>query len=218
MRVLALLVVLFAGPVQAQDWSALIPEVAPNLGRVVIKKGGNAGVCSAVVYDIRDGFALAISAAHCYDRQPTERMDVTVNGRNAVAVHSNAILDLAILQFRVRDETAIVFAPKSPPAGTAVAILGYAFGIEQLAVQFGRVSVELHRETKAIFLDAMTIFGDSGGPTVDEQGRLIAINSRILYGGLAGQASHISAAVPIEAVRDFTEDYAEIVDRTRRKP
>jgi S1-C subfamily serine protease len=194
----------------AQDWSPLIPVISKHVGRVEIQKGGQTGICSSVVFEIgKDGFAHALTAAHCVNREPTERIDVTVNGRNAVPIHSNNILDLAILRFRAKDEVPIPLAPASPVQGSHVAIVGFAFGVEDLVTQFGYVAQTLNHETKAIWINADLIFGDSGGPLVNHLGQLVGINSRIYTGGPNGQMAHIGAAVPVEQIADFIEDFRD---------
>src|SRR5688572_2886127 len=105
-------------------WIAVLPQAEKSVSRVEIQKADKTYVCTAVVLRVEDGYALAASAAHCYDRQPTERVDITVDGRNAVVVASNSILDLALVRFRARSEPAIPMAPTSPPRGSMVAILG----------------------------------------------------------------------------------------------
>jgi S1-C subfamily serine protease len=209
---------LFVAPVSAQDWSALIPVISRHVGRVEIQKGGATGVCSSVVFEIdKHGFAHAMTAAHCVDRTPTERIDVTVNGRNAVTIHSNNILDLAILRFRAKDEVPIQLARVSPVQGAHVAIVGFAFGVEELVAQFGYVAQTLNRETKALWINADLIFGDSGGPLIDYAGKLIGINSRIYTGGPNGQMAHIGAAVPIEQIADFIDDFRDIQANREKK-
>lgn len=211
MRMLCVwIALLIAVPASAQEWQTVVPAAAVHLGRVEIQKAGDTGVCSSVVFEIdKDGFAHALTAAHCVDRQPNERIDVTVNGRNAVAIHSNSILDLAILRFRARGETPIAMATVSPKAGAQVAVIGYAFGVEELVHQFGYIAQQFNRESKSMWINIDLIFGDSGGPLVDMQGRLIGINSRIYSGGLTGQMAHIGAAVPIEALLDFIDDFRD---------
>jgi serine protease Do len=200
-------------------WAGVLPAVDKSVPRVEIQKASGAGVCSAVVVEIdKDGYAHAISAAHCYDRQPTERMDVTANDRNAVVVHTNAILDLAIIRYRSRGDVPITLADVTPAAGSPVAAVGYGFGIAELAVQFGHISQPYNKETKSLWLDLVALFGDSGGGVVDEQGRLVGVTSRIYSGGLTGQMAHISAAVPIEAVRDFLDDFRALREKAQERP
>lgn len=191
------------------NWVALLPTITPSVPRLEIQKSGSSGACSGVVFEIdKDGFAHALTAAHCVERaSDTERIDLTVNGRNGVAVATNNLLDLAIVRFRARGETPVTLAKATPPTGTEVAIIGYGFGIEEISVQFGRVAIPYQRDTKAVWIDGMALFGDSGGGIFSDTGDLIGITSRIYSAGMMGQMAHISAAVPIEAVHDFIDDF-----------
>ena len=191
------------------DWVALVPTVSKHVPRIEISKGGETGVCSAVVFEVdKDGYGHALTAAHCVERaSDTERIDITVNGRNGVTVARNNILDLAILKFRARSETAITIASTGPLAGAEVAAIGYGFGIEEFAVQFGHIAQPLNRETKAMWVDLTALMGDSGGPIVNAQGELIGITSRIYAGGMLSQMAHITAAVPLDSLRDFIDSY-----------
>lgn len=197
------------------EWVTLLPAVQPSVPRVEIKRGETVGICSAVVVRVGpDGYGLAASAAHCFARQPTERIDVTVNGRNGVVVASNSLLDLALVRFRIRQEHAMPFAKLSPQAGAEIAILGYAFGRDEMVAQFGRVALNLADEHKVLLIDGMIAFGDSGGPTVNGAGELVGINSHVQFAGAGGQMAHLAGIVPIEAVRDFLDDF----DDQNRRP
>lgn len=191
------------------DWVSLVPTVAKSVPRVEIQRGGDSGVCSAVVFDVdRYGYAHALTAGHCVQRaSESERIDLTVNGRTAVTLHSNSILDLAILKFRAKDDVAIVLAPDLPAAGTEVAIVGYAFGVEEIVAQFGHIAQKYNRETKTTWVNADLIFGDSGGSLVDAQGRLVGINSRIYSGGMLGQMAHMGAVVTVDQIRDYIDNF-----------
>jgi S1-C subfamily serine protease len=182
-----------------------------------MKHGDSKGACSGVVVLIDDGWAYALTAAHCVTHEPTEHFDLTANDRHATAVDFNTILDLAIIKFRAHKEQAIVIAPSMPPAGTDITVIGYAFGVEDLVLQFGKIAQSYNRETKSVWFDVSTIFGDSGGAVVDDQGRLLAITSKIYNGGLYGQSAHISAAVPLDAVRDFMEDFLNKLKKENKK-
>jgi len=199
------------------DWAALVPSIVKSVPRVEIAKGGQTGVCSAVVFLVdADGFAHALTAGHCVQKQnDSERIDLTVNGRTAVVTHSNQILDLAILKYRAKDDQPIQLAPDMPKAGSQVAVLGYAFGVEELVTQYGFIAQSFNRESKTTWINADLIFGDSGGPAVDAQGRLVGINSRIYYNGPA----HIAAVVTVDALADYLDAYrAELkkIDERRR--
>lgn len=199
------------------DWPALVPSLTASIPRLEAQTPHGKGICSAVVFEIdSDGFAHALTAAHCVDKQPNERLDVTVNDRTGVVVATNSLLDLAIVKYRARNERALPMAASSPAMGAEVVILGYAFGVEAIVAQFGRIAQSYNRETKTLWINADLIFGDSGGGLINEAGELVGINSRIYSGGMTGQMAHIGAAVPIEAVADFIDAYrAERKARTR---
>ena len=197
-------------------WADLVPTLTKSVPRVEIQKQGQTGVCSAVVVLIDDDkFAHALTAGHCVQKSSeSERIDLTVNGRTAVVTHSNSILDLAVLKFRARDDAPITIAPDMPPAGAEVAIVGYAFGVEEIVTQFGRIAQRYNRESKTTWINADLIFGDSGGAAVDGQGRLIGINSRIYHNGPA----HIGAVVTVDALRDYLDAYrAELKKADERR-
>lgn len=206
------LLLAFALAAPVTDWTA----IGKSIPRLEMKHGDEKGACSGVVALLEDGWAYALTAAHCVDKQPNERLDITANDRHASVVEFNTLLDLAIIRFRAHDEAAIVLAPSMPPAGAEMTVIGYAFGVSELVLQFGRVAQPYNRETKSVWFDVMTIFGDSGGAVVDNQGRLIAITSRIYSGGLGGQMAHISAAVPLDAVKDFLEDFNQKLKKEKK--
>lgn len=192
------------------DWAAILPTVEKHVPRLEMRRGDQAGVCSGVVFATdADGFAFALTAGHCVQKAENERLDLTVNGRNGVVVATNSILDLAIVKFRKRDEIAITLAAVPPLTGSPVAIAGYSFGVEDLVVQFGHVAQSYNKETKTIWIDGVFIMGQSGGAILNEQGELVGLTSRFYSGGLFGQSAHIGAAVTIEAIKDFIDDFRE---------
>jgi S1-C subfamily serine protease len=191
----------------AADWQAVVRETLPKVPRLEILDDGSGdqGVCSAVVFAIdQSGEAEALTAGHCVKG---EHLTLTVNRRHAAVVLKNGLLDLAVVTFQAKGEQAIAFAANSPAAGAEVAIVGYPFGNSELAAQFGRVSQSWNPETKTLWANVDLIFGDSGSPLIDEQGRLVGINSRTYYAGPNGQMAHMASAVSIEDVADFVAAY-----------
>jgi S1-C subfamily serine protease len=188
------------------EWPAVLPPVAPQIPRVEMRTGDSTGVCSAVVYAVEpDHTAYAVTAAHCVAHDPMVALDITVNGRTASVVTSNRILDLAVLKFRAKHETAMPLAEKTPALGEDVAIVGFAFGDHELAAQFGHVARVPTKDANVLLLDGMIIGGDSGGAAIDRSGHLIGLNSHVRYAGLTGQMMHVAGVVPIEAIKDFLE-------------
>lgn len=183
------------------DWAAIVKPATKQVPRLEILKDGSdtPGICSGVVINKAAGYVL--TAAHCVQGD-AKHLSVTVNGRHAEIARANRLLDLAIVRTILKDEQEMALALASPDIGAEVAVLGYAFGVEKMAVQFGRVS-QFNGETKTLWLNLDLIFGDSGGPAIDAHGHLIGINSRIYYSGPA----HMAAVVPVEQVRDFVEAY-----------
>lgn len=182
------------------DWPAIVRPAAKQVPRIEILKEGDEhpGICSGVIFNKELGYLL--TAAHCVDGK-TDGMAITVNGRHADLVRANRLLDLAVLRTTLKDEEQMELADASPAQGVDIAVLGYAFGIEKLAAQFGRVAQTLNGETKALLVNVDLIFGDSGGACVDGEGKLVGMNSRIYYSGPA----HLAAAVPVEQIRDFID-------------
>lgn len=217
MKLLPLLLVLVASPVfaQAPDWTPLARTLSQSVLRVVMQGAAGTGTCSAVVFDITpDGRAHALTAAHCVTTDPNSRLDITVDGRTARTFTSNTILDLAIVQFRPSGVTATVpMAAVTPPAGTPVIAAGYAFGVESIVYQYGHVAQPRNAETKALWVDANIVFGDSGGGIFDGQGRLIGVTSFIYARGPA----HIGGAVSIEDVKQFVDDYRDQLAESQKK-
>lgn len=184
------------------DWPTIVKPLAKQVPRLEILKDGaeSPGVCSGVVLNLAQ--SVLVTAAHCVAGDP-EKMSITVNGRDARVIRSNALIDLALVRFDVQDEQEMPIAPDAPAAGDEVAVAGYAFGIEAIAFQFGRVSQPWNRETKALWLNLDLIFGDSGGAAVDAQGRLVGLSSRIYSQGPA----HMAAFVSAQQVREFASGY-----------
>lgn len=196
------------------DWVTNIPIVEHSIARLEVEKGQEKGICTAVIFEITDGTAAVLTAAHCVKSEPNERIDITVSGRTAHVVDYNTILDLAILRYRVRkEETAIPLETKQPYKGEEVMIVGYAFGWADLYEQFGHVAHPFHPQYKATALDATLIFGDSGGAAVNAQGRLVGINSGIVSQGPA----RMGFVVSIEQVQDYLDAYHDKLKHEAKK-
>jgi S1-C subfamily serine protease len=176
------------------------------------RQGRSHGLCTAVIFEIdKDDYAAALTAAHCVQHGPTEKLDLTVSGRNAVVIDSNALLDLAIVRYHARkQEKAIPLADALPYKGAEVMVVGYPFGVEDIAEQFGHVA-QHNKETKTTWLNVDLIFGNSGGAAVDAQGRLVGINSAIISQGPA----HLGAVVTIEHVQDYIDSYHAMMKRQK---
>jgi S1-C subfamily serine protease len=125
-------------------------------------------------------------------------ISITVNGRHALIVRSNRLLDLAVVRPELKDEQEMPLAPESPEIGSELAVAGYLLGSKGLHVQFGRIAAK-RSDDDALVMDGVALPGDSGGAVIDAQGRLIGMTNAYYRGTAVG------LAVPVEMVRDFVE-------------
>jgi S1-C subfamily serine protease len=177
-RVITILIyaLLAAAPAQASTWADVFAAAAPAIVRVdaLTDDEQDGGRCTGAV--IRKATGYVLTAAHCLPIGPAS---ITVNDRPAAVVGYNWILDLALLRTELPPDVGeFALAPAMPPAGTPIAVIGHAFGSHQLAFQAGYVSVpHAADDAPMAWLNLETIPGDSGGPVLDEAGRLVAIVS-----------------------------------------
>lgn len=189
------------------DWPTTIKPVADQVVRLEIlttnaSGGEQKGVCSGVVIDAARGFVL--TADHCVTHLPGTSISVTANGRDAQIVKENRILDLAVLKFQAKRETAMPLAADNPTLGAEVALVGFAFGDKAPSWQFGRVA-QVKDERGALRLDLMVVPGQSGGAAINDRGELVGLVQAVQFA--AGGASHVALTWPVDAVRDFVKDY-----------
>lgn len=172
MKRLALSVValsLLSVPAPAQDWASVAGKVEKSL--VALSTNGRL-MCSGFVIDSQRDFVQ--TAAHC-----VEGRDVAVDGVPATVVAYDQATDLAVLH-----------APTSKPAlkpskralkkGMPVMSVGHAYGFEQVTVRPGYVS-SLENDLPGFGYDYLAVVpalvgGQSGGPIVDRDGNVVAIN------------------------------------------
>jgi S1-C subfamily serine protease len=157
-------------------------------------RDGDRGTCSSVIF--AEGFAL--TAAHCVQG---DGLDVTIDGRYATVHRSNRLLDLAVVKFAPRASDVIVPMGATPDRGREVAIIGFAFAKRDPTATFGRVAVPRDEEGFLV-LNADVIFGQSGCPVINRQGRLVGITSAIQANGPA----HLGLAIPVTTVAEFVAD------------
>lgn len=201
--VLSLLLLSSGLMLAAPDWVQVIKPAFKQVMRLEMLREGKdePGVCTGVVVNEDQG--ILISAAHCVRKPQVEGISITANGRHAEILRVNELLDLALLKTQIKGEKEMGLAEKTPDPGTPIAVIGFAYGDPDVMAQFGYVAQTQNKATKLVLLGADVIAGDSGGPCIDETGKLIAINSRIYpwhSAGLAGSA-------PVEQIRDFAQQF-----------
>lgn len=193
--ILALLLVL-QGPL---GWTGVAKTASAQVLRLesLTDEEGEKGICSGVVIS-EVGFLL--TAAHCI---PHAAHSLTVSGRHAEAARVNRLLDLAVVRFARKTETAMPLAAASPAQGEEVGVVGFAFGEEKVVVQVGRVAQAFNEPLKSILIDARVLPGDSGGAIVNAKGELVGL-TQATYGSLRGT---LGVAAPVEALVEFVESY-----------
>lgn len=184
----------------ATDWTQAIKPALASVVRLEMQKGEEwTGRCSAVLFNADLGYALTM--AHCTKADP-KGLSLTANGRHAELIRWNELLDLSVVKFDVKGETPITFAKDTPPMGTPIALLGYAYGSRQLHTQYGHVSLPLDEESQRLMLDVTGIFGDSGGLAINAAGELVGMTSALKSAG-----GYLVVMLPVEAVKDFVKPY-----------
>lgn len=186
------------------EWADAVKDLHAKVPRIETKThDGREGTCSGAFVNADAGYV--VSAAHCFEG---EFVDVAVDGRDAAVVRKNRVIDLAVLRVDPkRSDKAFLLAPETPPVGTPIAVLGYAFGSRKLIMQFGHMALPLSDELNdAALVNVDVIIGDSGGPLIDNLGRLVGIQSAVVsYGPM-----HLGATIPLETVRDYVSQYLPV--------
>jgi S1-C subfamily serine protease len=160
-----------------------------------------------------------LTNAHVVDG--AERIDVLIGDAEepveAELVGADASSDVALLDVEADADslTALPMGePKSVQVGDPVVAIGNPFGLDR-TVTSGIVSA-LQREIQApngfsisnvIQTDAAVNPGNSGGPLLDGQGRVIGINSQIATSG--GGSEGVGFAVPIDTAEEVVDQLLE---------
>lgn len=164
------------------SWQSVFDRVAPSVVRLEILNSDftPAGLCSA--FSVNEDKAYFVTAAHCYG--PV----LVVGSHYATMLYFSESLDLMVLSIPGVPRKAIR-AGKQAVNGQDIAAIGYAEGLE-LAIRTGSVQRADHLRTLCIgdmfgctpitarFMetDFALIGGQSGGPMVDRNGRLVSVN------------------------------------------
>lgn len=184
---------------QSVHWPSIIDAAVQSVVRLEMQKGEDTGLCSGVVIHLDPD--LLATMAHCTGTDP-KAISLTANGRNAELIYANALLDLAVVKFHAKKERVIKLAADTPPTGTPVALLGFAYGSKQLHAQFGHVSLPLDQDSGRLMLDVTVLRGDSGGMAINSDGELVGMTSAYKMSG-----GYLTVMAPVEAVRDFVKAY-----------
>ncbi len=176
-------------------------DVYARASPAVVSLRSPAGVGSGTVIDREGGI---LTSAHVVRGQA--RIEVTLaNGQRlwGRTIATNRSADLALLQLEGLSAPlpALEFAPLAEVrVGQRAFAIGNPFGRFAGTLTTGIVS-RIDRQQNLIQTDAAIAPGNSGGPLLDSQGRILGINTAVFTG--TGQRGGIGFAIAADTARQF---------------
>lgn len=164
---------------------------------VVEVRSGDVGSGTGIIWG---GAGLVVTNAHCVRRRSSLEVDAGGKWREARALAYHPQHDLALIaapsvsgpMLELRD-------PESLRTGELVFAHGHPLGMRD-ALAMGvihTVARDHARSTRWVVADVRLAPGNSGGPLVDAEGRLVGINSMVVNG--------LGVAIPSTLVQQFVE-------------
>jgi S1-C subfamily serine protease len=205
------------------DVAEITRAVSPSTLRVLAREGGRQSSGSGWVYDAGEG--LVVTNFHVVNGGT--RFALTVDGRErpATLVGAAPCDDLAVLSVADRDglRTLPLADAGSVEQGEGVVAVGFAAGAgsaDRLTTTTGVVSVpsqplrapgpDVPDFPDMIQTDAAINPGNSGGPLLDEDRRLIGVNTAVLLQSGGTPLQNVGYAIGVGRVR-------AVVDQLRRR-
>jgi S1-C subfamily serine protease len=193
--------------------AAIAAAAGPRTGVVVIETAlGYQDARAAGTGVVLDRGGIVLTNNHVIRGATTIR--VRVNGRRvpATALGYSLVNDIAVLKLRSTSglTTATFGRSAAVRRGQSVTAVGNAEGEGQLVVSHGSVVAvgrkitvrddqgDMHQLTGLIQVDAELHPGDSGGPLLDSQGRVIGIDTAASTGFSFHAGSNEGYAIPID--------------------
>ena len=173
-------------------------------------------VGSGVIIDAKKGYV----ATNHHVIADAEEISIVLADRrrlDAEVVGSDPEADIAVLKVEPEDLVAVPFGDSDKlKVGDFVVAIGNPFGIGQTATlgivsALGRTGLGIEGYESFIQTDASINPGNSGGALVDQQGRLVGINTAILSRG--GGNIGIGFAIPVNMARHLIDQliaYGEV--------
>ena len=173
-------------------------------------------VGSGVIVDAKKGYV----ATNHHVIADAEEISIVLADRrrlDAEVVGSDPEADIAVLKVEPEDLVAVPFGDSDKlKVGDFVVAIGNPFGIGQTATlgivsALGRTGLGIEGYESFIQTDASINPGNSGGALVDQQGRLVGINTAILSRG--GGNIGIGFAIPVNMARHLIDQliaYGEV--------
>jgi serine protease Do len=165
---------------------------------VVEVRSGESGSGTGIIWG---GAGLVVTNAHCVRRGAPLQVGDAGKWRGAQALAYHPQHDLALLAApSVSGPLLEIRDPESLRAGELVFAFGHPLGIPDALAMGVLHTVARDSRTKYprwIVADVRLFPGNSGGPLVDAEGRLVGINSMVVNG--------LGVAVPAGLVQQFVE-------------
>lgn len=182
----------------ARRFASAAGDLEDRVRRAVVEVRNDGGAGAGIVWG---GSGLVVTNAHCAPRD--ERIQLVQNGRTHAArlVAHHPRHDLALVaSAAVRGPLLDVRAASSLRVGELVFASGHPLGVSD-ALAMGVVHAVARDErtggARFVIADVRLAPGNSGGPLVDAEGRLVGINSMVVNG--------LGVAIPAETVARFIE-------------
>jgi serine protease Do len=187
----------------ARAFTSNATVLADELRRVVVEvRSGRAdgeGSGSGIVWG---GAGLVVTNAHVAPRGSVVEVDMGGTRRDARVIAHQPQLDLALLDAPfARGPFLVTRRSSSLRAGELVFAHGHPLGVRDalaMGVVHGVARESRTGEPRWVIADVRLAPGNSGGPLVDAEGRLVGINSMIVNG--------LGVAIPAELVQHFVEN------------
>lgn len=182
----------------ARGVSSNINELAELLRQSVVEvRSGDLGSGTGIIWG---GAGLVVTNAHCVQRDADLKVDGGGRWREAHALAYHPHHDLALLAapsisgplLELRD-------PESLHPGELLFAHGHPLGVRD-ALAMGvlhAVTRDRSKTPRWVVADVRLAPGNSGGPLVDAEGRLVGVNSMVVNG--------LGVAVPASLVQRFVE-------------
>jgi len=180
----------------ARAASSNLNGLAEMLREVVVEvRSGDTGSGTGIIWG---GAGLVVTNAHCVRRGSALEVDANGKWREARALAYHPQHDLALIaapsisgpMLELRD-------PESLRAGELVFAHGHPLGVRD-ALAMGVIHTVARDKSKLprwVVADVRLAPGNSGGPLVDAEGRLVGINSMVVNG--------LGVAIPSTLVQQF---------------
>ena len=182
----------------ARAASANLNGLAEVLRQSVVEvRSGNSGSGTGIIWG---GAGLVVTNAHCISRGAPLQAGAGGKWREAHALADHPQHDLALLAApSVSGPLLELRDPDTLRAGELVFAHGHPLGIrDSLAMGvLHAVTRDRSKSPRWIVADVRLAPGNSGGPLVDAEGRLVGINSMVVNG--------LGVAVPASLVQQFVE-------------